>query len=271
MLDTLVRSNHISRPGLLHTLAMPPRMILDFDTGTDDAVALKTAALSADIELVGAMTDGFGVVVVIVLSIGAVIVLGTFMRRSSPSARATRAFDQLEITDVADLEIGRRARLRGHFEAAAEFVTPRYSAQPAIAVRTTMRHQDDAAPRWAVEEECRGFWLLHDGMKTLVDIDGPVHLLLDRSPEIHHFVGREMPSWMSPVWARNGLSFDGVPGETNSFEVDEALLFPGDLVEVLGLVNEGRDVDGQRSIVVIGADPEHGIAIRRGETPTASR
>src|ERR1044071_1378233 len=33
---------------------MPTKMILDVDTGTDDAVALMTAALSPDLELVGA-------------------------------------------------------------------------------------------------------------------------------------------------------------------------------------------------------------------------
>ena len=33
---------------------MPTRIILDVDTGTDDAVALMVAALSPDIELVGA-------------------------------------------------------------------------------------------------------------------------------------------------------------------------------------------------------------------------
>ncbi len=38
---------------------MPTKIILDVDTGTDDAVALMTAALSPDIELVGATTvDG---------------------------------------------------------------------------------------------------------------------------------------------------------------------------------------------------------------------
>ncbi len=37
-------------------MAMPTRVILDVDTGTDDAVALMTAALSPDIELVGATT-----------------------------------------------------------------------------------------------------------------------------------------------------------------------------------------------------------------------
>lgn len=35
---------------------MPTRIILDVDTGTDDAVALMTAALSPDLELVGATT-----------------------------------------------------------------------------------------------------------------------------------------------------------------------------------------------------------------------
>jgi inosine-uridine nucleoside N-ribohydrolase len=35
---------------------MPTKIILDVDTGTDDAVALMTAALSPDIELVGATT-----------------------------------------------------------------------------------------------------------------------------------------------------------------------------------------------------------------------
>jgi inosine-uridine nucleoside N-ribohydrolase len=35
---------------------MPTKVILDVDTGTDDAVALMTAALSPDIELVGATT-----------------------------------------------------------------------------------------------------------------------------------------------------------------------------------------------------------------------
>jgi inosine-uridine nucleoside N-ribohydrolase len=35
---------------------MPTRVILDVDTGTDDAVALMTAALSPDLELVGATT-----------------------------------------------------------------------------------------------------------------------------------------------------------------------------------------------------------------------
>jgi inosine-uridine nucleoside N-ribohydrolase len=33
---------------------MPTRIILDVDTGTDDAVALMVAALSPDIELIGA-------------------------------------------------------------------------------------------------------------------------------------------------------------------------------------------------------------------------
>ncbi|HEX2625858.1 MAG TPA: nucleoside hydrolase, partial [Candidatus Limnocylindrales bacterium] len=33
---------------------MPTKMILDVDTGTDDAVALMTAALSPDLELIGA-------------------------------------------------------------------------------------------------------------------------------------------------------------------------------------------------------------------------
>jgi inosine-uridine nucleoside N-ribohydrolase len=37
-----------------HTLAMATKIILDVDTGTDDAVALMTAALSPDIDLVGA-------------------------------------------------------------------------------------------------------------------------------------------------------------------------------------------------------------------------
>ena len=37
-----------------HTGAMPTKCILDVDTGTDDAVALMTAALSPDLELVGA-------------------------------------------------------------------------------------------------------------------------------------------------------------------------------------------------------------------------
>jgi inosine-uridine nucleoside N-ribohydrolase len=36
------------------TVVMPTKVILDVDTGTDDAVALMTAALSLDIELVGA-------------------------------------------------------------------------------------------------------------------------------------------------------------------------------------------------------------------------
>ena len=35
---------------------MPQKVILDVDTGTDDAVALMTAALSPDLELVGATT-----------------------------------------------------------------------------------------------------------------------------------------------------------------------------------------------------------------------
>ena len=35
---------------------MPTKVILDVDTGTDDAVALMVAALSPDIELVGATT-----------------------------------------------------------------------------------------------------------------------------------------------------------------------------------------------------------------------
>ena len=35
---------------------MPTKVILDVDTGTDDAVALMTAALSPDLELVGATT-----------------------------------------------------------------------------------------------------------------------------------------------------------------------------------------------------------------------
>ncbi|HMP42689.1 MAG TPA: nucleoside hydrolase, partial [Roseiflexaceae bacterium] len=35
---------------------MPQRVILDVDTGTDDAVALMVAALSPDLELVGATT-----------------------------------------------------------------------------------------------------------------------------------------------------------------------------------------------------------------------
>lgn len=39
-----------------HTARMPTRIILDVDTGTDDAVALMIAALSPDIELVGATT-----------------------------------------------------------------------------------------------------------------------------------------------------------------------------------------------------------------------
>ena len=38
------------------TWAMPTKVILDVDTGTDDAVALMTAALSPDIELIGATT-----------------------------------------------------------------------------------------------------------------------------------------------------------------------------------------------------------------------
>ena len=33
---------------------MPKKVILDVDTGTDDAVALMVAALSPDIDLVGA-------------------------------------------------------------------------------------------------------------------------------------------------------------------------------------------------------------------------
>ena len=37
-----------------HTGGMAARIILDVDTGTDDAVALMVAALSPDIELVGA-------------------------------------------------------------------------------------------------------------------------------------------------------------------------------------------------------------------------
>src|SRR6266576_265860 len=43
-----------SRSGRL--IAMPTKVILDVDTGTDDAVALMTAALSPDVELVGATT-----------------------------------------------------------------------------------------------------------------------------------------------------------------------------------------------------------------------
>ena len=35
---------------------MATKVILDVDTGTDDAVALMTAALSPDIELIGATT-----------------------------------------------------------------------------------------------------------------------------------------------------------------------------------------------------------------------
>ena len=35
---------------------MPAKVILDVDTGTDDAVALMVAALSPEIELVGATT-----------------------------------------------------------------------------------------------------------------------------------------------------------------------------------------------------------------------
>ena len=35
---------------------MPQKVILDVDTGTDDAVALMTAALSPDLELIGATT-----------------------------------------------------------------------------------------------------------------------------------------------------------------------------------------------------------------------
>jgi inosine-uridine nucleoside N-ribohydrolase len=40
--------------GFGHTAAMPTKVILDVDTGTDDAVALMTAALSPDLELIGA-------------------------------------------------------------------------------------------------------------------------------------------------------------------------------------------------------------------------
>jgi hypothetical protein len=39
-----------------HTARVTSRIILDVDTGTDDAVALMVAALSPDIELVGATT-----------------------------------------------------------------------------------------------------------------------------------------------------------------------------------------------------------------------
>lgn len=39
---------------VLHTVAMATKVILDVDTGTDDAVALMAAALSPDIDLVGA-------------------------------------------------------------------------------------------------------------------------------------------------------------------------------------------------------------------------
>ena len=35
---------------------MPQKIILDVDTGTDDAVALMIAALSPELELVGATT-----------------------------------------------------------------------------------------------------------------------------------------------------------------------------------------------------------------------
>src|SRR5438309_10007750 len=37
-----------------HTPGMATKVILDVDTGTDDAVALMTAALSPDLDLVGA-------------------------------------------------------------------------------------------------------------------------------------------------------------------------------------------------------------------------
>ena len=45
-----------ARPGWGRLTAMPSKVILDVDTGTDDAVALMVAALSPDIELVGATT-----------------------------------------------------------------------------------------------------------------------------------------------------------------------------------------------------------------------
>src|SRR4051794_12240166 len=37
-------------------IGMPQKVILDVDTGTDDAVALMVAALSPDLDLVGATT-----------------------------------------------------------------------------------------------------------------------------------------------------------------------------------------------------------------------
>src|SRR4029453_17742156 len=45
-----------ARPGFVQTRGVPTKVILDVDTGTDDAVALMTAALSPDLELVGATT-----------------------------------------------------------------------------------------------------------------------------------------------------------------------------------------------------------------------
>src|SRR6185436_12801174 len=51
---TRARRTGARRSGRLQ--AIPTKVILDVDTGTDDAVALMTAALSPDLELVGATT-----------------------------------------------------------------------------------------------------------------------------------------------------------------------------------------------------------------------
>ena len=49
----LVRRARRPEPGWGRLSVMPTKVILDVDTGTDDAVALMVAALSPDIELVG--------------------------------------------------------------------------------------------------------------------------------------------------------------------------------------------------------------------------
>ena len=176
---------------------MPTKVILDVDTGTDDAVALMTAALSPDIELVGATTVNGNTGVEYTTE----NTLRVFDWIGMPEIPVFRGMDRPMIRPQA--ELGMASRIHGNL-----------LDLPAVSHGATL-HPEHAVD-WLIET-----YLASDGDIVLCPVGPLTNIamairkeprILDAIPEIvimggAHHVGNRSPSaefnvWLDPEAAR---------------------------------------------------------------------
>lgn len=167
---------------------MPKRVILDVDTGTDDAVALMVAALSPDLELVGATT-------VVGNCPGVVCTENTL-----------RVFEHIGVS-VAVYQGMLEPMVRPDFpRGGPSVIHGDYLDLPTAKTRYQQKHAVD----WLIET-----YLESDGDITLVPVGplGNIAMAIRRAPEIlpkipelvimggAHHVGNRTPSAEFNIWA----------------------------------------------------------------------